>query len=375
VTARVTGLSGLMVRVSRMIDVRMMGRFSGHSHARAHETTPVVELDGVLVTVSVDDDGTLWTCDLLGGECAKRDLELDAAGPEDDWYFENGLWDEDDPDDEERPKLEADAYEIASALTVAHLDGRPVVVTGGGRFDLSHPDLEMMAGAVRVWDLRTGRKIGKTLTGHALGVATLTTVASDQGLIAVSSCEAGTLLAWDLTHGGERAADIEGSYNGGMGAGLVDGRPVAVTGGSDDFLQAWDLLSGEQIGKNLSGTGPMWRIAITEVSARAVVVAGGHDNALRRWDLTTQDPIGAPMTGHTDSIQTLGTATVAGRTVAVTGSDDGTTRVWDLASGRQVGEPFTGHHLQMVTETAGIPVAVTDSEDGIRVWDLTLAAR
>ncbi|MFE1777160.1 WD40 repeat domain-containing protein [Streptomyces sp. NPDC059008] len=358
-----------------MTDDRMMRRFSGHSHAGAHETTPVIQLDGALVTVSVDDDGTLWTCDLVGGACAKRDLELDAAGPEDDWYYENGVWDEDDPDEDERPKFEAD--DIVSALTVAHLDGRPVVVTGGGRFDLSIPEhWDLIGGAVRVWDLRTGRKIGKTLTGHGLGVCSLTTVASDQGLIAVSSCENGKLLAWNLTREGERVAEIEGSYNGGMGAGLVDGRPVAVIGGHDDFLQAWDLFCGEQIGKSLAGIKNLARaIAITEVNGRTVVVAGGDDEAVNRWDLTTQEPIGSPMTGHTDTIATLGTAHVAGRTIAVTGSNDGTTRVWDLASGRQIGAPFTGHHLQMVTKIAGTPVAVTQSSDDIRVWDLTLATR
>jgi WD40 repeat protein len=361
-----------------MTDDRMMRRFSGHSHAYARETTPVIELDGVLVTVSVDDDVTLWTCDLIGGECVNRPLDLDAAGPDDDWYYENDVWDEDDDehDKDERPKLEVNASQIVSALTVAHLDGRPVVVTGGGRFDLGSRELETMGGAVRVWDLRTGGKIGKTLTGHGLGVCSLTTVASDKGLIAVSSCEEGKLLAWNLTRGGERVAEIEGSYNGGMGAGLVDGRPVAVTGGHDDFLQVWDLFSGEQIGENLTGIEPVVRaIAIAEVNGRTVVVAGGDDNALHRWDLTAQEPIGVPMTGHTDSIQTLGTATVAGRAIAVTGSNDGTARLWDLASGRQIGDPFTGHYLQMVTEVAGTPVAVTNSEDGIRVWDLTLATR
>ncbi|WP_327129840.1 WD40 repeat domain-containing protein [Streptomyces sp. NBC_01727] len=359
-----------------MTDVRMMGRFSGHSHTRTHETTPVVELDGVLVTVSVDEDGTLWTCDLSGGECVKRPLELDAAGPEDDWYYENGLWDKDDLDEGERQRLELEAYELVSVLTVARLDGRPVVVTGGGRFDLSHPDLESMGGAVRVWDLRTGRKVGKTLTGHGLGVCSLTTVVSDQGLIAVSSSEEGTLLAWNLSRGGERVAEIQGSYNGGMGAALVGGRPVAATGGEDDFVQVWDLLTGEQTGKNLTGVEAMVRaIAITEVDGRTVVVAGGDDSALYRWDLVSQEPIGVPMSGHTDSIQALGTATVAGRTIAVTGSNDSTTRVWDLVSGRQIGDPFTGHDLQMVAEVAGTPVAVTNSEDGIRVWDLTQATR
>lgn len=363
-----------------MTDDRMMRRFSGHSHTRGH--TPVIELDGVLVTVSVDDEGTLWTCDLVGGECVKRPLELDAARPEDDWYHQNGLWDEAEPGEEERPKFTADADEIVSRLTVAHLEGRPVVVTGGGRHDLHHRGYnDTVGGAVRVWDLRTGRKVGKTLTPwhHALGVCSLTTVASDQGLMAVSSSEDGRLRAWDLTRQGEHVADIEGSWNGGMGAGLVDGRPVAVTGGDDDCLQAWDLLSGEQIGEDLTGIEPVVRaIAIAEVNGRTVVVAGGEPwdkSALHMWDLATQEPIGAPMTGHTDSIQTLGTATVEGRTIAVTGSNDATARLWDLAGGRQIGDPITGHHLHMVTETAGIPVAVTRGDDFIRVWDLTVAAR
>ncbi|MET9670994.1 hypothetical protein ABZY19_37600 [Streptomyces sp. NPDC006475] len=360
---------------------RIMRRFAGHSHhRRCHETTPVIELDGVPVTVSVDGDGTLWTCDLIGGECAKRPLELDAARPEDDWYYENGLWDEDDPDEEERPKFEADAWEIVSKLTVAHLDDRPVVITGGGRHDLHHRGHnDTVGGAVRVWDLRTGRKIGKTLPSwhHSLGVCSLTTVTSDQGLIALSSSEDGRLRAWNLTRGGESVADIHGSGNGAMGAGLVDGRPVAVTGGEDDSLQAWDLLSGEQIGENLTGIEPVVRaIAITEVNGRAVVVAGGDGKALQRWDLTTQELLGSPMTGHTSSIHTLETATVAGRAIALTDSPDGTTRLWDLASGQHIGDPLTGHDLQMVTETAGTPVAVTESpEDGIRVWDLTLATR
>ncbi|MGW1365059.1 WD40 repeat domain-containing protein [Streptomyces chartreusis] len=243
----------------------------------------------------------MWTCDLLGGECTKRPLELDAAGPEDDWYYENGLLDEDD----ELPECEVDLHEVASNLTVAHLDGRPVAVTGGGRFDLCCLDLEISGGAVRVWDLRTGRKIGKTLTGHELGVTSLTTVVSEQGLIAVSSSEAGQLLAWNLTRGGERVADIQAGWNGGMGAGLVDGRPVAVTGRHDDFLQAWDLLSGEQIGKNLTGIEPGVRaIAISDVGGRTVVV-GVQGHAQRPVQDHVQRP-GATPWGPADSCRTSG---------------------------------------------------------------------
>ncbi|QLH21684.1 WD40 repeat domain-containing protein [Streptomyces sp. Rer75] len=363
-----------------MTDHRMMTRFHGHTHAR-HDTTPVMELDGVPVTVSVDEDAALWVCGLLDGECVQRPLDLDAAGPEDEWYYEVGEWDEDDEgfedgefdEDELRPRCDVDSFEIASELTVAHLGGRPVVITGGGRFDLSGPDLETMGGAVRVWDLRTGRKIGKTLTGHGLGVTALTTVATGPGLLAVSSSEDGELRAWDLTRG-ERVAALSASYNGGMGAGLLAGRPIAVTGGHDDFVQVWDLIGGEQLGPSLTGIKPAVRaLAAVEADGRTVVAAGGDGNALHRWDLDSGEPVGAPLTGHTDCISTMGTARIAGRAIAVTGSNDGTSRVWDLGRGEQLGDPIPGH-LETVTELAGAPVAITRAGDEeIRVWDLARA--
>lgn len=368
-----------------MIDERMLRGYSGHVHGRTpYSPTPVIELDGVPTTVSIDrDEALLWICDLRGGECAARPLDLDAAGPDDAWYVENGYWDEEGEDDEFPPnRVVVDPYNIAERMTVAHLNGQPIVVTGGARFDFSiEGDSDTSGGIVRAWDLRTGRRIGKVMIGHDLAVSSLTTVPYKQGLLSVSSCETGKLLAWNLASG-ERVAELQGSYNGGMGAARIDGRPIAVTGGDDDFLQVWDIVTGAQIGKPLTGIEPVARaFAITKVDDRAVVVAGGDDAMLHVWDLATQEPIGSLLTGHPDRITTLGTATVGGRTIAVTGNydgrlGDGTTRVWDLARGEQIGDPFTGHHLQMVTQIVGIPVAVTASDDGaIRLWDLTLAVR
>ncbi|TDC20991.1 hypothetical protein E1265_19375 [Streptomyces sp. 8K308] len=238
--------------------------------------------------MSVDHEATLRVCDLLGGTCSARPLDLHAAGPEDVWCREIGEWGEDEDDEEDvdafRGRTTTRAREIASALTVGRIDDRPVVITGGGRFDLSGPDLETMGGAVRVWDLRTGRKLGRTLTGHGLGVASLATVATDQGLIAVSDYEEGE-LGLELTRG-ELVAALQVSHNGGMGAGLVAGRPVAVTGGSDDFVEVWDLLDGERLGRALTGIKPMVRaFGVVEVDGRTVVAAGGDGDALHLRNL------------------------------------------------------------------------------------------
>ena len=125
----------------------------------------------------------LWTCDLHGGECAGRPLDLDAAGPDDAWSLENDYWDEGD-DEYGRRRIVIRADNIASRMTVARLDGRPVVVTGGDRFDFSfEDDYDSRAGGgiVRVWDLRAGSQVGTVMIGHDLGVCSLTTVPSERG--------------------------------------------------------------------------------------------------------------------------------------------------------------------------------------------------
>lgn len=358
-----------------MTDGHLLSRYSGHTHAYLHHVTPVIALNGTLVTVSVDRDGVLWTCDLTGGPCVQRPLELDRAGPEDEWYYEVGEWyeDDDDPDGDPRPRVELDPTDLAIRVTVAHLDGRPVVLTGGARFDLSHPDFEAAGGAVRVWDLATGRKVGTTITGHELGVTALTTVASEQGLISVSSSEEGWLVARNLSRGGTPVARLQGSYNGHMGAGLVKGRPVAVTGGHDNFVQAWDLLSGEPIGEPMTGIDPMVdEIALTEIDGEPVVVASGggwDDCALHLWSLDTQERIGPRLTGHGSSMGILRTATVAGRSIALTSGSHGLTS-WDLARGEQLGEMLAEHSLRMITEIEGVPVAVVSSNNTIHLLDI-----
>jgi WD40 repeat protein len=335
----------------------------------------VIGLGGGPGIVGADRNGTIWTWNLVTGERRERPLDLDAAAPEDPVPDGDGeIWEVEEDDEDELGMAEPE--EVVSRLTAAHLDGRPVVVTGGGRFDLtSILGEDYMGGAVRIWDLETGRKLGKTLTGNRLGVYSLATVPSEQGLLVFSSSEEGRLLVWDLPRG-ELIAELEGAYNGAMTAAMVGGRPIAVTGGDETSLQAWDVLTGEPLGSPLTGIKPTVRaIAITELNDRAVVVAGGDDESARVWDLQSGEQIGTPLSGHADSIESIGVTRFDGNVVAVTGSRDGTARVWDLARGEQIGEPLAGHEgaVQAVvtSEIDGRPVAVTGGEDGaVRVWSL-----
>ncbi|MEV0151961.1 MULTISPECIES: hypothetical protein [unclassified Nonomuraea] len=362
-----------------MSDHRVLRTFLDPEGGAVHALAPLV-LDGAPAVLG-QHDGALWTCDLTTGERVARPVDLDSAAPEDPVPDAEGtIWDRDAEDEElEDEKGEADAYEVVSRLTVATLDGRPVIVTGGGRFDLtSLLGEDYMGGAVRCWDLATGEKIGRTMTGHGLGVTALAILPSERGPLVLSSSEEGVLLVSALASG-ERVTEIRGSYDGAMAAAVVDGRPLAITGGHDPHVEVWDALTGEPVGGPRQIGDYVSAIAVTELADRAVILTGGDDNTLRIWDLTTGRPVGVPLSGHADAIQEITLTRLGGRPVAVSKAREEPPRIWDLARAEQLGGTLTVPDEQAptavtATEINGEPVVVTGHDDGtIRVWSISAA--
>ncbi|MFJ1832094.1 hypothetical protein [Streptomyces sp. NPDC088178] len=90
------------------------------------------------------------------------------------------------------------------------------------------------------------------------------------------------------------------------------------------------------------------------VNGRPIAITGGDDATVRVWDLTTREQVGEALTGHAHPVQSAATAVVDGRPIAVTGSGTtsltdldadnagidvdtvGAVRLWDLASMRQI---------------------------------------
>ena len=253
------------------------------------------------------------------------------------------------------------------AVAAAELDGRPVVISGGGDR------------TVRVWDLATGAPVGDPFTGH-------------------------------------------GGWVRSVAAAELDGRPVVISGSDDETVRVWDLATGAPVGDPFTGHGDWVRaVAAAELDGRPVVISGSDDRTVRVWDLATGAPVGDPFTGHGGWVRcgggrrswtaarwsspaattgrcgcgtwppaprsaarspaTAGTvlavaaAELEGRPVVISGSSDETVRVWDLATGAPVGDPFTGHGgwvtAVAAAELDGRPVVISGGSDGtVRVWDL-----
>ncbi|MBA4866616.1 WD40 repeat domain-containing protein [Streptomyces sp. PSKA54] len=211
------------------------------------------------------------------------------------------------------------------------------------------------------------------LPGHADTVSAVATEVVDGRPVAVTGGLDKTVRVWDLATGrtvGEPFA------NGGVATAVVEGRSVAVTGRRDGTVRVWDLATGRPVGEFLTDhTGPVHVEATAVLEGRPFVVAEHDNKTLRVWDLATGRTVGEPLTGHTGRVWAVATAVVESRPVVVVADGDEMVRVWDLATGRLVGEPLTGHTESVRVVATGVvdgrPVAVTGGLDmTVRVWDL-----
>lgn len=158
--------------------------------------------------------------------------------------------------------------------------------------------------------------------------------------------------------------------------GVLDGRPIAVTGSMDGTARIWDLVSQRQIGEPLAVGIAVSAIAIGELGDYTVALTGAEDGSIRVWDLSAGQEYEDPLTGHTNRVEAITVGALAGRPVVLTASADGTARLWDLAGRKQLGKELSAHRRTVndvaLGELDGRPIAVTGGDDqAMYVWDLS----
>lgn len=169
-------------------------------------------------------------------------------------------------------------------------------------------------------------------------VRVVATVDVDGRGLAFAGCEDGTLHGWDLATGrrfGKAVTGHPGAVRA-LATAVLDGRPVAATGSCDAVVRLWDLTKGDLVDAFPVGDeARVNSLATGLVEGRPVVVGGSTDGVVRVWDLTARTQRGDPLTIHTGTVCALATAVLDGRPAAVTSHSDGTVRAWDLITGRE----------------------------------------
>jgi WD40 repeat protein len=72
-----------------------------------------------------------------------------------------------------------------------------------------------------------------------------------------------------------------------LAVGIVDGTPIAVSGGADGMVRLWDLKIGTARGqlKASAHAGPVTALAIGHINGTAVAASGDDSGAISMWTL------------------------------------------------------------------------------------------
>ncbi|MEU1178158.1 WD40 repeat domain-containing protein [Streptomyces sp. NPDC005820] len=155
---------------------------------------------------------------------------------------------------------------------------------------------------------------------------------------------------------------------------VVDGRPVAVTGGRDHTVRTWDLTTGGPLHTPLVCRADAWTSTTAEVEHIATATVDGRPLALllerlgREKRVLLLDPATGRPAG--ECVRVVETADVDGLgRVLLTVEEERTPRLWSVATGEEIGSAVSA---RIVVGAHDEPVAVRaeDADGVVRTWDL-----
>lgn len=172
-----------------------------------------------------------------------------------------------------------------------------------------------------------------------------------------------------------------------------DGRPLAVTGGSDGQIRIWDLSEGKEArGSPLTSpanpaspvdAADRWHVCALAASeldnGQPVLVAGGWDGSLRAWNLGDREALGGPLAG-VENCGFVMAASIFQEKINIACRVRDELRLWDLAGQVPIGAPFEVERvgeLEIVAigrfaDRLVLAAAVHDGDDDwATVWDTT----
>jgi WD40 repeat protein/serine/threonine protein kinase len=177
-------------------------------------------------------------------------------------------------------------------------------------------------GAVRLWDVGTGREIVR-LEGH--GKEVKDTAFSPDGSLLATAGQDGTVRLWDVSAGASVAVLHGHADTVWRVAFSPDGKLLA-SGSGDKTIRLWDTRTHELLAAIPQGS-IVYGLAFSPDGAR--LAAGCRDNTIRLIDVASRQEV-AELRGHTDYVHAVAWSPDGIRLVS--GSGDFTVRVWDSLS-------------------------------------------
>ncbi len=266
------------------------------------------------------------------------------------------------------PKARLDA--ARSVATVPEAIGSPL--SGAERAGVVtslafSPDGETLAsgrddGAIILWDMATGERLGRPLSGHTESVSDL--VFSPDGRILAASSRDNTISLWDVETLESFGPPLIGPEVVSSLAFSPDGRTLA-SGIDNKTIMLWNMAARQSlIGHE------QWVDQVAFSPDSRILASGSDDDTVRLWDVPARRPLGQPLTGHTSDVLAIAFSP-NGRTVA-SGSADSTVILWDVATRKPLSPPLAGHS-EWISSVAFSPdgrtLASSSGDKTIILWD------
>jgi WD40 repeat protein len=226
-------------------------------------------------------------------------------------------------------------------------------------------------GAVRLWDVDTGKVIAKWV-GHKSRISSVCWN-RDGGQVVSGTYDDGTVRVWDV-ESGETVLAIETGFNY-VGSAIYspDITMIATSGqGKEEYLKIWDAKTGKPLANLKGHTSQVNCLAWT--ADGKTLISGSSDSSIRTWNTTTWHQI-AVCAGHTDDV--YGVAISPNGRILASASEDSTARLWNLENGQPIGSPLQhGDSLFCVSFSMDGKLLATGCEDGnAYTWDMTVVLK
>ena len=259
----------------------------------------------------------------------------------------------------------ADSFGWTQAVAASHSGNRPIAVAAPHR-------------GLFVWDLSTGRqvRVPGSKDDPIPPINAVTVAEIDGQPIILAGHDGGVLSRWDPDRGRLPWPHLPfGHAITALATANLHGRPFLVAGAENGALRQWDLTSLQPV-RNFPGRyGPVTGLTVGELNGQALLVAGHRNGQIEAWDLVNEETIWEFRCRS--RCWCLATGAVGNEQVLACG-DGSSIIVADLASGERR-SALQGHSGEVygvaVTEFDGKPALVSAGRDStVRLWDLEAMA-